>query len=134
MNGSVFDSSAIIAFFEGEPGADRVETLLLDASTPLYIHALNLTEVHYHLIRSQGAPQADAFIQKLSLTGLLIRMDLDAEICREAAKLKARGRISLADCFCIALAQRVGGEVVTTDHHEFDALIPLNLCPIQFIR
>lgn len=43
-------------------------------------------------------------------------------------------RISIADCFCIALTQRLNGEVVTCDHHEFDAIVPLNLCPIQFIR
>jgi predicted nucleic acid-binding protein len=44
------------------------------------------------------------------------------------------GRISLADCFCIVLAQELSGEVVTSDHHEFDPLVPLNLVPITFIR
>ena len=48
--------------------------------------------------------------------------------------LKARGRISLADCFCIVLAQELSGEVVTSDHHEFDPLVPLGIVPIRFIR
>ena len=34
----------------------------------------------------------------------------------------------------IALAKQLAGEVVTSDHHEFDALVPLGLCPIRFIR
>ena len=40
-------------------------------------------------------------------------------------RLKARGGISLADCFCIALAQSLPADVVTSDHHEFDALVPV---------
>ena len=46
----------------------------------------------------------------------------------------ARGRIALADCFCLALAIELGGEVVTTDHAEFDPLVALGICPIRFIR
>jgi predicted DNA-binding protein (UPF0278 family) len=47
---------------------------------------------------------------------------------------KARGRISLPDCFCIALAQELSAEVVTSDHGEFDPLVPLGIVPIKFIR
>jgi predicted nucleic acid-binding protein len=62
------------------------------------------------------------------------RNDIDSLFWRSVGQLKASGRISLADCFCIALAQRVAGEVVTSDHHEFDPLVPRGLCPIRFIR
>jgi predicted nucleic acid-binding protein len=48
--------------------------------------------------------------------------------------VQARGRISLADCFALALAERVGGTLVTSDHHEFDPIVPLAICPILFIR
>jgi predicted nucleic acid-binding protein len=51
-----------------------------------------------------------------------------------ALDLKVSARISLADCFGIALARRVGGELVTSDHHEIDPILPLRLCPLQFIR
>lgn len=44
------------------------------------------------------------------------------------------GKISLADCFAPALAIRTGGTLVTSDHHEFDAIVPLGLCPTLFIR
>ncbi len=35
------------------------------------------------------------------------------------------------DCFCIALARALGGEVVSSDDHEFGPLMPLGLCPIR---
>ena len=47
---------------------------------------------------------------------------------------KSRGGISLPDCFCIALAEELSAEVVTTDHGEFDRLVPLGIVPIKFIR
>ena len=48
--------------------------------------------------------------------------------------LKSAGRISLADCFGIALAQILSGDIVTSDHHEFDPLVPLGIVSINFIR
>jgi PIN domain nuclease of toxin-antitoxin system len=61
--------------------------------------------------------------------------DLDGEFSREIGRLKSLlRRVSLADCACLALAVRLGGEVVTSDHHELDAVVPRNVCPIRFIR
>ncbi len=59
---------------------------------------------------------------------------MNRDFAERVGQLKARGRISLADCFCIALAQTLSGQVVTTDHHEFDAIVPLGIVPIYFIR
>jgi hypothetical protein len=28
----------------------------------------------------------------------------------------------------------VGGDLVTSDHHEMDPILPLGLCPVLFIR
>jgi predicted nucleic acid-binding protein len=54
---------------------------------------------------------------------------------RTAGRLKAiYKRVSLADCFAIALAQSLGGTVLTCDHHEFDAIAAANLCAVTFIR
>ena len=48
--------------------------------------------------------------------------------------LKTMGRISLADCFCIALARLENGTVLTSDHREFDKIADASICPVQFIR
>jgi predicted nucleic acid-binding protein len=74
-------------------------------------------------------------LDSLVANGLTIMSDLDPPFWQDAGRIKAvHRRVSLADCFGIALARRLGAEFVTADHHEFDALVPLGLCPIRFIR
>ena len=43
-------------------------------------------------------------------------------------------RVSLADCFALALTKNIRGILLTSDHHEFDRIVPLQICPIHFIR
>ncbi len=60
---------------------------------------------------------------------------MDTAFWQLAGQLKVNpGKISLADCFALALTIRTGGTLVTADHHEFDVIVPLGLCPILFIR
>ena len=59
---------------------------------------------------------------------------MDREFWERVGAHKARGQIALGDCFCLALAETLGGQVVTSDHREFDPLVPLGICPITFIR
>lgn len=42
--------------------------------------------------------------------------------------------VALADCFALALAIREESTLVTSDHHELDAIAKAGVCPIQFIR
>ena len=128
------DSGALIAYLQGEPGGNEVALLLADTQNALSVHAVNLTEVYYHFLRAFDEPTADNAINDLISDGMIVREDLDMSFWKSVGKLKARGRLSLADCFCIALAQRLSCEVVTTDHHEFDPLVSLNLCTFRFIR
>jgi predicted nucleic acid-binding protein len=131
----VLDTSGMIAYIRDEPGGDVVERLLLDPNTECMAHAVNLCEVFYAFLRSEGEAVAQGILSDLQSLGLQTRKDIDPFFCQTVGRLKVNpGRISLADCFLIALAQRVGGEVVTADHHEFDRLVPLGLCPIRFIR
>lgn len=60
---------------------------------------------------------------------------MDEPFWQQAGKLKVNpGKISLADCFALALAIRSGATLVTSDHHEFDRIDALDICPILFIR
>ena len=128
------DACAMLAYLQQEAGGELVANTLNDTTVSCYAHAVNMVEVYYHYLRVFDEAAASKAITALKNDGVIAREDLDEDFWKSVANLKARGRISLADCFCIALAQRLGGEVVTTDHHEFDALVPLNLVPIQFIR
>jgi PIN domain nuclease of toxin-antitoxin system len=131
----VLDGSAMLAFLRDEAGADVVEALLLDPSHTCIAHAINLCEVFYDYHRAGGEAVAQSALTRLLSATILPRADLDTGFWQEAGRRKAAfRRVSLADCFCMTLAQRVNGVVVTSDHHEFDAIAPLGLCPIQFIR
>lgn len=130
----VLDGSALIAFARDEPGAEVVERLL-DSDDRCVAHAVNLCELFYDFHRERGEQAAQAVIQALLAATLVIHHDLDDAFWQEVGRIKSdHRRVSLADCFCLALAERVNGTVVTCDHHEFDALVSHAICPIRFIR
>ena len=55
----VVDASALIAYFKGEQGHERVATLLMDERNNLAIHIVNLCEVYYGYLRSDGLQKAN---------------------------------------------------------------------------
>ena len=128
----VLDSSAMLAFLRDEEGADVVQECL--ENNACCAHALCFCEVHYIIRRSSGAEGADRAIDLLDSYGVLLRDDMDTRTWKDASAVKADyAPISLADCFCAALAKLVSGEVVTTDS-DFAPLAEAGLCPVQFIR
>ncbi len=124
----------MVAYLSGEPGAIVVDNLLNDPNAVCYAHSLNLCEVFYDAIRRTTVAQAHQTIIDLRGAGVIERRDLSRAFWQRVGAHKARGRISLPDCFCISLAQELAGEVVTSDHGEFDPLVPLAIVPINFIR
>jgi PIN domain nuclease of toxin-antitoxin system len=131
----VLDACAMIAYLRDEPGGDLVESYLLDKSNPCMAHAINLCEVYYDFLRAKDESTAQAAIVDLSSMGLITREDMDAQFWQEAGKYKATiKKVSLADCFAMALANRMQADLVTSDHHEFDPIAASGLCSIKFIR
>lgn len=130
----VLDACAMIAFLKGEAGADVVENALLDANGRCVAHAINLCEVYYDFHRAGGESAADGALVDMRTLGLAERDDIDEPFWKEAGKLKAAGKISLADCFAVTLTNRVGGTLLTSDHHELDRIAAAGTCSITFIR
>ena len=129
------DSSALIALLRQEEGTPVVRELLLQENANCFVHAVNLCEVYYGFRREKGESPAQKALQVIESLGVTIREDMDSDFWQAAGRCKADlRRISLADCFCIALAQRIGGEVVTADRHEFEAASEARLCAVTFIR
>ena len=124
----------MLAYLKGEPGALVVDSLLRDSANVCYAHAINLCEVYYDFLRHAEERIAQEAIADLYADGVIERQDMNGPFWRAVGQHKARGGISLADCFCITLAQDLRGVVVTSDHREFDPLVPLGLCQINFIR
>lgn len=59
---------------------------------------------------------------------------MDTDFWQDVGDLKADHSVSLADCVCMALAHRLGVEVVTSDRHEMEPLASAGVCRVRFIR
>lgn len=131
----IFDSGAVIAYLVRENGGDYVERLLRNSQHDCFIHAVNLCEIYYDFWRREGVERAESVVQDVLSVNLTVREDMDYAFWRQAGRYKAEiARISLADCFCLSLANRIGAEIVTADHHEFDRVAERGLCKVRFIR
>lgn len=131
----VLDASALIALIKDEPGAELVEALLDSGTNTCSVHAVNLCEAYYDFVQASDVGRADELIARLMDTGLIVREDMDAAFWQKAGLHKADiKRVSLADCFCMALADRLNAEIITADRHELEAIRDQGLCRITFIR
>lgn len=130
----VLDACAMIAYLQGEAGAPLVDGMLKDTGRHCFAHSINLCEVYYDTLRASDEATADQAITDLFAAGVIERNEMDPAVWREVGKIKSRGRISIADAFCAALAQRLGGEAVTSDRREFEPLAAAGVCSVTFIR
>ena len=132
----VLDACAIISLIKNEDGALIVRQALETENNICFVHAVNLCEVYYDCLRCYGNAPAEMLLTHLVEAGLIIRSDMDVDFWKAAGNLKARGRISLADCFAVSLAEREDALLLTSDHHEFEPLLANHGFPakVQFIR
>lgn len=131
----VFDACALIALADDEEGADLLEDYLASEDSVCYVHSLNFCEVYYHAHRLGSEKEAKDLIEEFLGLGFVERNDLDKEFWQHAGDLKSvHKKVSLADCAAIALALRLDAVLVSSDHHELDALAERGICRIEFFR
>ncbi len=125
MKKYVIDSYAMIAFFEDEPGASVVASILkslMDRKVKAFMSVINWGEIYYSALREQGIETAEMIITQFRRYPIEL-VDADQALTYEAAKLKGRNRIAYADCFAAALSQKLNAPLVTGDP-EFKKLEP----------
>lgn len=128
------DSSAFLAYFRREPGGHLVRDILLDSQNEFVAHSANLCEVYYDLLSDFPEDAVEAGLALIAAFGVIEHSNLDRDLWRTAARHKAAlHRISLADCLCLALAQREDAMIITADH-DFDKVAAQGLCRVRFIR
>lgn len=111
MSDVVLDASALLAVLRAEPGAERVEERLEDAS----IGAVNLSEVVAKL-SGDGAPEAE-IRRAIARLELEVRA-FDQEQAYAAGMLRRSTRklgLSFGDRACLALAQLSDATALTAD-------------------
>ena len=123
MPAPVLDAHALMVYLEREEGFDKVKLAFsksLADQGPLPMTVVNAGEVLY-IVRRERGPEEAARIETVIRSLPIDLVDVDLTLTREAARLKARGGMSYADCFAAALASQLGTSLLTGDR-EFRAL------------
>ena len=119
----MLDSYAILTFLFKEQGHEIIINLFDQAvgkDKALLIAVPNWAEVRYIVERRFGANQWSEVRTKL--LGLPLKViDTDQDLAEEAGAIKAKHKMSLADCFAAALAKHKKGKLYTGDP-EFKAM------------
>jgi predicted nucleic acid-binding protein len=130
----------MIAYLRHEPGWNVVADLLRDTANACVAHAVNLSEVFRYFRASSDQATARAAISTLFTDGVLAREDMEQPFWEDIAEMIVLARatpgltLPIADAFGIAMARRLGCELVSSDHKDLDPLLPLGLCAVRFIR
>ena len=115
----LLDSSAVLAFYLDEPGANRVDQLLSSPGVSIAISALTLYEISAAVKHRTGSVQSSKeAVAELRQSITIVKevtesiVDLGIELRRNATD-----HIALADCLIAATALNYGLVLVHRDPH-----------------
>lgn len=129
----LFDSHALLAFFQDEKGADVVARIFRKAlkhRITRLISVINLGEIIYVTKRCFGDEKKLEILSRVHQLGVKI-LPVPDSLVFKAAEIKAEHAISYADCFALACAMEHSAVLVTGDP-EFKKVS--HLANIQWIR
>jgi len=121
----ILDACALLAFLNDEEGAEKIENLLNQSAASdisVYMNIINLFEVYYGELRDKGAEIAQIVLDMIQHYSIKIIDTITEQVFREAARLKAAYKMSIADCIGLATAIDLSGQFVSSDHHELDVV------------
>jgi len=133
----VLDACALIAFFNDENGADIVEQILdkgMSEKAIIFMHKINVFEIYYGILRENGSKAAEMIQKTISELPITIVDNIGEDLFVEAAKLKAKYKISLGDSFALGLSKIKKAKLTTSDHHEFDVIDKNKELSFEWIR
>jgi predicted nucleic acid-binding protein len=113
----LFDSHALLAFFQNETGAETVAGILRKAmklGDEKFICLINLGEILYMTKRRFGDTKKMQVLARVHQLGITI-LPIPDSLVYQAAEIKAQYPISYADCFALACARNHSAALVTGD-------------------
>jgi len=113
----VLDASALMAFFEDRPGAEKVEDLIglaVAGKTELLMTVVNWGEVYYSVWRAKGPDAARKTLAEIAQLPIEI-VDADLELTKLAAEFRAQHKLPYADCFAAALTKLRKASLLASD-------------------
>jgi predicted nucleic acid-binding protein len=130
------DACAMIALLKNEKGADIVSSVYKnakDGNAKIIMNRINLLEVYYGFYHADGKDYADKILSGIMQSVISIT-EFDDVLFPIAGRLKASYKISLADSIALAQAIVINGELITSDHHEFDVIENKESIVFRWIR
>ena len=121
----IFDACALLAYYKGEKGADKIKTLINEALTKqsvIYIHSINLIEVYYHFLRTLGKDKANIILEEINKLPITTVDSIDTVIFNETSRLKAQYTIPLGDAVGLATSIKLSGSFVSADHADLEKI------------
>jgi predicted nucleic acid-binding protein len=120
---TVLDAWAVVAWATGEqPAAEMVRQLFLEnraQKAELIMNAVNVGEVYYIMCRKKNVRAAQQLISSLDREIRISNVDLDLAML--AGNYKHNNRLSLADAFALATAEREAPALLATGDPEIRA-------------
>lgn len=118
----LLDTSAILALWNAEDGADTVEDILKKSSdASVFVSFMTFMEGRYCIWKKRGKALAEEFNRDLSLLPVR-RVDVDDELIDIASEVKATNNLSVADSWIIASAIKTNSTLVHKDP-EFEQIV-----------
>ena len=133
-NGYILDACTLIAYINDEDGASVLDDLLIKASdgdVSLSMSIVNILEVYYGVYRDFGNIKADEVLDEILSLPLNILNEIDITTLKEAGRIKATYKVSIADSIALGIASISKMSIVTADHHEMDLIDKKE--PIEFL-
>lgn len=138
MSVFVLDACALIAYFAKEDGSEIIRDIFKqaidDKHTHIFMNKVNLLEVYYDVIKSYSVREADKMLKIVEVMPIKIVRELDDLVMKKAGLLKSKYRISLADSIALAENMVRNGELVSSDHHEFEPIVKSENIKIKWFR
>ena len=85
------------------------------------MHAVNLGEVYYDILRS-NKQKAETLFKIIDKLQIQIIWEIEKQLIKTAGHYKINFKISYADSFVLATAKLNNAKIISTDHHEFDTV------------
>lgn len=113
----VIDSYCMICFLNKEYNYEKISNFLKLAqknNVNLLMSSINFGEIYYIVYRKVGLKKAKELYSAITAIPIqIINPDIDTVIL--AAQIKAKKRMSYADCFAAALAIKTNAAILTSD-------------------
>lgn len=128
----VVDACALITYLKGEPGHEKFARILQDGRNFVAMHHVNLCEVFYDYLRSDGPTVAEEAWQ--AATRIVTPIELCTEdFVKRVGRWKVQHHLGLGDSFAAATAEEFACPLLTGDHRDFDPIERIAVLQIVWI-